>query len=173
MGRDGKSTHWRWIAVGAAAVVVSLILLVVVLRRPPENLTLQRLQSAEERWNESRVADYDLKVVVSGVQKGVHQIKVRGGRVVAMTTGGAEVPEHVWPRWTVEGLFDFLREELANAEDPENTYGVADPSQIVLYAGFDPENGHPRRFLRHVMGRQASVEWRVEEFAPQASEKKS
>ena len=158
-----RTPRTRWTIAGLAAVVVIVGLLVLFLRRPPV-LTLERLQAAEQRWRASRISDYDMRITVSGVQRGVHKIEVRDGKVTGMTTGGAEVARHVWPRWTVEGLFDFLREELANAEDPENAFGVSDPSRVVLYAGFDEQTGYPRRFLRHVMGRQESVEWQIEEF---------
>jgi hypothetical protein len=159
-----------WIAAAAALVLALAVLAALLLRPRMEPLTVERLNAAKQRWQARRPADYDMQIVVSGIQKGVHAIKVRDGDVVDMTTGGAEVPKHVWPRWTVEGLFDFLETELENARDPANTYGVADPNQVVLQADFDEPTGYPRRFLRHVMGRQASVEWEVTEFRPALSD---
>jgi hypothetical protein len=158
-----KSTSLRWTA---AAVLGTLVTLGVVLlvRRPAETLTPARLHAAERRWQASGIRDYAMRLVVSGVQKGVHQVRVRDGRVVAMTTGGAPVAEHVWQQWSVEGMFAFLQQELENAQDPENAYSIADPSHVVLQVGFDEQFGYPRHFLRHVMGRRASIEWEVEEF---------
>lgn len=158
-----KSSRATWALVAVGLVVVAGIV-ALLLRRPAETLTAARLQTAEQRWHASGVSDYEMRIVVSGIQQGTHHIRVRGGRVVEMTTGGAEVPKHVWQRWTVEGLFAFLEEELENAKDPENAYGVEDPSQVILQVTLDKELGYPRHFLRHVMGRQASIEWDVEEF---------
>ena len=144
---------------GAAATVGVLILL-----KPGEPLTEKTLRTAGERWRSRGLENYDLEVEVRGVQKGRHSIQVRGGRVVHMTTGGADAPAHVRKFWTVQGMFDFLAEELRHAAQPEKVYGVSDPSQIVLRAEFDSDLGFPRRFIRHVMGRSVGIEWEVRSF---------
>ena len=81
-----------------------------------------------------------------------------------MTTGGAPAPKHVWEYWDVNGMFQFLTTELDNAERPRAAYGVDDADDVVLRVAFDEQFGYPRRFLRHVMGRSAGIEWRVTAF---------
>lgn len=140
------------VALGAAT-------LLLLLREEGETLTEAGLREARERWEAADVSDYDLAISVRGAQSGDHAVRVRGGVVVSMTTGGEEVPERVRPYWSVDGLFRFLEEELENARRAD------EPSQYVLEAAFDGELGYPRRFLRHVLGGGQGIEWEVTDFS--------
>jgi hypothetical protein len=151
------------VAAGTAAGALTLLFL---FRREGEPLTAAGLEAAEARWRDAGPRDYDLAVSVRGAQSGEHRVEVRGGRVVAMTTGGAPVDPRVWPYWSVEGLFRFLREELAAAERPREAHGADGSAQVVLRVAFDGELGYPRRFLRHVLGGGAGIEWEVTGLAP-------
>ena len=151
-----------WLSV--AAILVIAAVLVIALRPPGEPLTLEKLKAAEKIWRAHKLMNYDMEVEVSGAQQGVHAIRVRGGKVVEMTTGGAKVSSNVWKYWTVQGMFGFLAEELENRITPRRAFGVDDPSQVVLRVHFDTELGYPRRFLRHVRGGGAEILWVVRTF---------
>lgn len=153
---------WFWWAAGLAILLAASALLTLLLREPAPLLTAETLEAAKRRWRDNGPSDYSLEVVVGGTQQGKHSIEVRRGQVLSMTTSGAEVAPHVRDYWSVEGMFEFLGEELANAQQPESAYGVTDRSQVVLRAVFDDRLGYPRRFLRHVMGRDAEIHWRIE-----------
>lgn len=155
----------RKVIVAAALAVgswgVAFVAFVLMMRKPGEPLTAEALHAARRRWADRALRDYDMDVEVSGTQQGRHHIQVRAGRVVRMTTGGADVPEHIWPFWSVDGMFDFLQTELANAADPKRAFGIDDPSAVVLRVHFDPELGYPKHFLRHVLGRRMEIRWEV------------
>ena len=137
----------------AFAVVASAVSLVFLLRGEGSGLTAESLAGARARWKEKGPKSYEFTVVVDGVAQ---RVRVRGGEVVEMTTGGSPVPPHVWKYWTVEGMLTFLDDEWRRA--CEQNRGA------VLRAAFEPELGYPRYFLRHVPGETRSTEWRVTEF---------
>jgi hypothetical protein len=153
---------WFWIAGGLALGIV--VTLLVFVREPGSTLTREGLAAARARWRAAAPADYDLDVATGGVTGARHHVEVRGGEVVGMTTGAAEASRSAWEYWSVEGLFGFLDAELANAEDPR-AYG-GDAGEVVLRVRFDPRYGYPAYFLRHVMGKKLSIEWKVTAFEP-------
>jgi hypothetical protein len=81
-----------------------------------------------------------------------------------MTTGGSDVDPRVWALWTVAGMHDFLARELENREHPDRAHDVSDPEAVTLLARFDPKTGVPVRFLRHIRGQTAGIEWAVTSF---------
>ena len=87
---------------------------------------------------------------------------VRDGRVVSMTAGGVEVPESAWEYWSVDGLFDVLATEVANAASPNPGLGGR---EVALLARFDPTWGYPKFFYRHIMGTSNDIEWEVVSFS--------
>ena len=161
---ETKPRRWRWIAIGLAVAVA--IILTWTLRGPRDRLTREALAAARQKWQQHGPASYVMVADVDSSLKVVHSIRVHDGEVVAMTIEGAkaEVPRHVWKQWSVEGLFSFISDELANAADPQRAYHVDNPSHVVLRATFDPELGYPRHFTRYVVGRSQSIEWTVRSF---------
>ena len=148
--------------IGLAFAVATAALAFFLLREDTPALTDETLADARALWEQNGPASYDLTVEVSGAQEGRHEIEVRDGEVVAMTTGGAPVPERAWRFWTVPGMFRFLAIELENAADPQRVHGT--DVRVVLRAAFDPTYGFPQRFLRHVSGERRSIEWNVRHF---------
>ena len=154
--------HPFWISL-PFAIIASAVVLFFVYREDAAPLTGESLKDARARWAAAGPPDYDLTIVVSGVQEGEHEIEVRNGAVTAMRTGGAAVPRSVWRHWDVPGMFRFLATELENAREPERAHGTN--ASVVLRADFDEQYGYPRRFLRHVTGQRRSIEWKVRAFA--------
>jgi len=154
---------WILVLLGLAAGTATLLFF---LKEEGDPLTREALDKARRVWAEHDIRDYDMTVTVTGRQSGDHKIEVRGGSVATMTTGGAPTPEHVWKYWDVTGMFVFLKTELGNAERPRAAYGVKDADDVVLLVSFDEEYGYPRRFLRHVLGRNTGIEWKVTAFDP-------
>ena len=154
---------WFLVLLGLVAGAATLLFL---LRKEGDPLTREALDKAREVWAKHGIEDYDMSVTVTGRQSGEHRIEVRGGKVAKMTTGGAPAPKHVWEYWDVNGMFQFLKTELGNAERPRAAYGVDDADDVILRVAFDEQFGYPRRFLRHVLGRDAGSEWRITAFEP-------
>jgi hypothetical protein len=61
-------------------------------------------------------------------------------------------------------MHDFLARELENREHPDRAHDVSDPEAVTLLARFDPKTGVPVRFLRHIRGQTAGIEWAVTSF---------
>lgn len=141
-------------------LTLGLVIGFLVLREPSETLTADRLDEARRRWQQEGPVSYVLEVETKGAVGATHRIVVREGEVVEMTTGGRDASRSAWEYWSVEGLFDFLATELANASDPRQAYGSG-VSEVILRARFDPDLGFPSHFLRHILGRQQSIEWNV------------
>jgi hypothetical protein len=153
----------RWIVTGLA--LGAIVALFVALREPGESLTREGLDAARQRWEAAGPTSYEMEVTTGGATGTRQSLVVRDGEVVSMTAGGAEASRSAWEYWTVDGLFGFLETELANAEAPHQAYGVG-RGEVVLRVRFHPQWGYPEFFLRHVMGRKLSVEWRVTGFQP-------
>ena len=147
-------------------VIAGLLDTLWVTREPTAPLTETALEEARALWRRSGPSDYLLELEVGGREDAVHRVEVVGGEVVTMTTGGQPAPERVWSFWTVEGMFESLRTELGHAADPSAAYGVKGQGAVRLRAGFDPEVGLPRRFVRHVEGRPLDIDWSVRIFEP-------
>jgi hypothetical protein len=149
----------------AVAAVVGLALGLVLLRSDasPE-LTPQALDAARRRWQERGPASYELTLQMSGALNDRRRVEVADGVVVAMEIDGRPAAESAWRYASVDGLLEFLEQELRNAQDPPPSLGVTGPGQVVLRAEFDRELGYPRRFLRHLLGRQQSTSWEIVEL---------
>ncbi|MBL8827030.1 MAG: hypothetical protein JNM18_08585, partial [Planctomycetaceae bacterium] len=110
---------------------------------------------------------------ITGRRAGMVVVEVRGGQPVALTRDGV-TPKRVetWQAWTVTGMLETLRLELELAETPQKAFGVAQRSQVILRAEFDPSNGLPRRYQRIIAGADNELSWSITKFAPQATVKK-
>ena len=126
-------------------------------------LDAERLAAARELW-ESRAPDaYTLELEMRRALNELRTVTVHGGRVVDMTAGWVRTPESSWEYWSVEGLFDVLQTELANAADPRRNPSAG---RVALLVKFDPEWGYPSFFYRHTMGSLNDIEWEVVGFHP-------
>ncbi len=151
-----------WLATGLG---VGLLGGWLVAGRGPAPLSADDLAAARQRWKERGPRSYLVEIETRGPAGASQVVEVREGEVVRMTTGGVEASREAWSYWTVEALFSFLDAELANAAESQRVYG-APPGTVVLRARFDARWGFPSAFLRHVLGRRDSVEWRVRRFEP-------
>lgn len=142
----------------AFALVSGAVTLFFLLRREAESPTPEAVAAAHARWKREGPRDYDMVVVVEGAQGGEHRVLVRNGAVVEMTTSGLPVPQHVWPYWSVDGMFEIVAEEARRACEQHR--------DAVLRVEFDATHGYPRRFLRHTVGERTSIEWEVRKFTP-------
>ena len=130
---------------------------------PPE-LTATELADARSRWEEKGPSSYAFELQMGGALDDRRRIEVRDDVVTEMTSDGRLAAESSWEHWSIDAMFGFLETELRNASDPKKTLGVADASQVVLRADFDPELGYPSYFFRHLLGRQQSTQWEVVRF---------
>lgn len=155
----------------AVTVPIALLAIVFVTRwhRLPD-LKVSALDEAERRWQQAALDDYRLHIEIGGRRAGQVEIVVRGGAVVHMTRDGV-TPKRVetWQAWTVPGMFETLRLECESASQPQKSFGVSQPTQVILRGEFDPANGLPRKYQRIVLGADNEMSWTVTRFEPDAA----
>lgn len=161
----GSGSRRRWWVL-AAVVMGTAAGVAVWLQFRPALLTEESLREARARWEAAGPASYVLELEMSGAFSDTRRVEVRDGRVVGMTTDGAEVPVTAWEHWSVEALFGSLATEIANAREPRKIFGGTTQTSVTLRARFDPELGHPTYFLRHVSGTFVDMSWRVVTLEP-------
>ncbi len=159
-----KHSRRGWIILAIAVVAVAIALWAA--RGSDQLLTETALKAARNLWQQAGPAAYDMELfVVTSSEATTYQIKVRDSKVIAMFMGGAEPASRIWPRWSVEGLFDTIRDELDNAADPQQAFGVANASYVILRARFDDRLGYPKRYSRNIAtGSPKSMQWEVRRF---------
>jgi hypothetical protein len=152
---------------GAAALVIPIVYNLGLQLRP------EQLAQARDRWGLRRPADYDLHVLrratnAEGGEDTVESvIEVRAGRVVLVGEehevlygdpslavlagpGLLALPPADLRGYGVEALFDEMEAALrANAASGAHNY---------LTATFDPDSGHPTRYVRRIRGSRERVE---------------
>ena len=132
-----------------------------------EALTETALSNAEERWNQQASGFYRIVVEMTGdrVDAGLFDVVVRDRTVVSLSLNGRPILSERAEDYSVSGLFDILRRELALSEEPM-TLGAPEGYAVHLLARFDSDNGRLIRYLRSVGGTNNSVEIRVTVFEP-------
>ena len=127
-------------------------------------LTLEAVQSAEQKWREAKPDFYSLAVEMQGdrIETNRFDITVRGDEVSIRRDGQVVVPPR--PRdYSMEGWFRMLRQELDLADNPALLGAPAGYSAYPM-ARFDAETGRLIRFQRTVGGTQNSIEINIVGF---------
>lgn len=152
------------LVLGTALTCFGLIgLLAVFAPRSLPALTQERLNAARSRWEEGGPASYHLQIQVKGNAPGLYELTVKEGKVVEATINGRPPARHTWDTWKVPSQFEFIQRELDGAAQPGKVFGV-EGATVVQRAEFDAEYGYPQRYLRHVLGTDLAIEWKVLEF---------
>jgi hypothetical protein len=168
----------RWIVFFVVLGVLCAVAIVVpIVYNLARQLTPEDVAAARARWEEHGPGDYDLHLLVrinedTGGTR--YLIEVRDGEVRMVSAdgeveylapafaavAGPAVSHGPPPAYRVEDLFDHMAKVVeADAASGSRNYVVAD---------FDPDDGHPTRFVRRVAGSGDRLEWvirldRVEE----------
>ena len=160
VGRPAKtrSRAWVWFFVFLAAMATAAVTMPIVY-----NLSLQLrpedLAAARAHWRASGPRDYDLqyqeKITQNGEQSDTEwNVRVRDGRVTAVTCDGEALPATEYANLTVEGQFAEIERglELDLAAGARKNYATA---------AFDLGDGHPTHYVRRVRGTGDRLEWNV------------
>jgi hypothetical protein len=165
--RDRRSTTLvtllRLVAIFLFFIAAAVLLKLFFAERIPE-LTIERLEAAEQLWQQKGPDSYDLEVEIRGARPGSARVEVRDGAVTVATRDGRQLPSWTRDTWSVPGQFDTLQRELELAEDPQHEMMAAPGTQLQLRCDFDPRFGFPRRFHRFATGGAPEVFWRVSSF---------
>lgn len=131
---------------------------VVVWLRSGQALTQEKLAAARQRWEAAGSQNYDMAITVTGRTQAEYHLEVRRGEIQTATLNGQpfldgnnklDVRRAYY--WTVPGLFEVMETELTNTARP-------DAPPCYSQVEFDPQDGHPRRFLRSTSGHNTLIE---------------
>ena len=82
-----------------------------------------------------------------------------------MVRDGVEPKQRrTWDYWSVPGQFETIHIDWEAAKHPQEGFGVAPGTKVVLRAEFDQRYGYPRFYQRILLGTGIHVEWRVTRF---------
>jgi hypothetical protein len=152
------SRRWVWFFLVLAVMSATAIILPIIY-----NLSLQlrpgELAAARQRWKANGPRDYDLQFQEKITEHGESSasewyVKVRDGKVTAVTCDGETLPAAEYPDLTVDGQFAVIEKslQLDLAEGARRNYATA---------AFDLHDGHPTHYVRRVRGSGDRLEWNV------------
>lgn len=137
------------------AFVIGLTVFFFVIREPTEQLTIELLASARQRWRLAKIADYDLRY---RMHESEYAVRCRGGTVIEAQVDGNAAMSRELSNYSVEGLFDILELDLENLADPNGPFGRT-AQQVIVRVRFNREFGYIERYLRSGgMVRGATIE---------------
>src|SRR5665213_241627 len=150
------SRRWVWYFLVLAVMSSTAIILPIIY-----NLSLQlrpdELAAASQRWKANGPRDYDLQFQEKITEHGESSdsewvVKVRDGKVTAVTCDGDTLPAAEYPDLTVDGQFAAIEKglQLDLAEGVRRNYATA---------AFDLHDGHPTHYVRRVRGSGDRLEW--------------
>ena len=126
------------------AFVIGLTAFFFVAREPTEQLTIELLASARQRWRLAKIADYDLQYRMHGSE---YSVRCRDGTVIETRVDGNPAMSLDLSDYSVEGLFDILELDLENLADPNGPFGRT-AQQVIVRVRFNREFGYIERYLR-------------------------
>ncbi len=147
-----KNRNWIWffvtlVLLGAAAVGINWAY------NARQQLTMAQLTAAEDLWDKSGPADYDLivdKTIQSAAGDPIRdriEVKVRKKEVVEALLNGQPIPrrprDDLWAQYDMDGWFGFVERflQMDTARGAPRTFRAAE---------FDPRTGQLLHFTRSV-----------------------
>jgi hypothetical protein len=130
-----------------------------------DTLTPQLLEQAEQKWKTHEPDAYRLIIEMSGdrVETGRFEAAIRGGQVVTLRRNGLGVTLQRGQDYSMEGLFQMLRQELGLAENPA-MLGAPPGYSVYLQARFDDSTGRLVRYRRSVGGTSNAIDVNVVDY---------
>lgn len=130
-----------------------------------DTLTPEILAQAEQTWKANPPATYRLVIEMSGdrVETGRFEAAIRGGEVISLRRNGLVIMPRRGQDYSMEGLFQMLKQELGLAEKPA-MLGAPPGYSVYLQVQFDPNTGRLIRYRRSVGGTSNAIEVKVLEY---------
>lgn len=147
--RKPQNRNWIWfflalVVLGAAAVSINWAY------NARRQLTMKQLEAAEDLWDKTGPADYDLVVdktfqsaYEDAPQKHRIEVRVRKGKVVAAKDETGELAPRLWSDYDMPGWFGFVERFLQIDSAPG-------APKAFRTAEFDTRTGQLLRFTRSV-----------------------
>ena len=148
--------------------LVSVAILVIRTRGRTHSVDLDLLNGAEQRWQESRITNYDLEVEISERQRRHLRVQVRNSEITAVWHNELprENPER-YQAWTIDGMFHVIRTDVEQQLQPHSTAQNASVTRLTIRAEFHPTHGFPQRYIRvehRQQGNNPEISWKIISF---------
>lgn len=161
-----RSRNWLWffLILLALAVAAMGINWWYNLR---QQLTMDQLAAATQRWKERGPADYDItveKTISSAASTGEPEVetimaRVRKGTVLDATLDGRPMERRLWPEYDMPAWFGYVEEFLQRDLAPG-------APRTFRTAVFDPATGAMQHFRRRVSGTRERQELKIRVAPP-------
>jgi Family of unknown function (DUF6174) len=156
-----------WILLAAGCLILGGMvgLFMAVSQRPPV-MDAHQFDMARKRWDENRIPNYRVEIVVEGAQPATYVVEVRDGTAVkALRNGNPLTQLRTFATWSVDGMFGTLESDVASLESQLEKSGASgSPPTLMLRAEFDPKYGYPKRYFRADWQRNLETLWTVTRF---------
>jgi hypothetical protein len=131
-----------------------------------DTLTPELLDQAQQKWKAHQPPSYRLVVEMSGdrIETGRFEASVRGSEVVSLRRNGLVIMPGRGQDYSMDGLFQMVRQELGLAEKP-SMLGAPAGYSVYVQAQFDESTGRLMRYRRIVGGTSNTIEVKVLEYA--------
>jgi hypothetical protein len=165
--RAGRSSRWIWYFVALALVTLVLLgwlaLFIQQRLQPTEQLHLEELVAARQRWTAKGPKNYQMLYAVTrggGASADTFFVEVREGKVTKVVLNEREhLPKEQLGYHSMGALFNDIEIFLKRDAQPG--------APGTLCRGyFHRDDGHLMLFVRRVIGGPESVEIEVKEFRP-------
>lgn len=132
----------------------------------PAVLTAADFEVAKKKWEERRLANYDIEIVVKGAQPATYTVEVRDGTAIkALRNGNPLTQQRTFATWSVDGMFGTMESDVASLEQQKTQQAkTGELPTLMLRAEFDPMYGFPKRFFRADWQRNLETSWTVTRF---------
>ena len=130
-----------------------------------DTLTPELLNEAGQKWKVARPGSYRIVIDMSGdrVEAGRFEATIRDGEVVSLRRNGSVISPGRGQDYSMDGLFQMLRQEMGLAEKP-SVLGAPAGYSVYMQAQFEENTGRLIRYSRSVGGTSNAVEIDVVEY---------
>jgi len=160
-----RAAYW-----GAAITFLASVTILVIRTRGRTNaVDLDLVNTAEQRWQQAKITDYDLEIEISERQRRHLRVQVRDSEITAVWHNDQlrENPER-YQAWTIDGMFHVIRTDVEQQLQPHNTAQNTGLTRLTLRAKFHPAHGFPQRYIRvehRQQGNNPEISWKITSFA--------
>jgi hypothetical protein len=165
-----RKSHFTRAACWGAVItfLVSLSILVIRVRGRMTPVDSASLNSAEQRWQQANITDYDLEIEISERQRRHFRIEVRDSHINAIWHNDRprENPER-YQAWTIEGMFQVIRTDVDQQLQSQPARTNSAVSGLTIRAEFHPTHGFPQRYIRvehRQQGNNPEISWKITSF---------
>ena len=128
-----------------------------------EPLVRGALEAGEQLWKMQGRSDYTLYLEIAGdkIKSGEFVAEVKGNKLISVTRNGQalKTPDNFY---TIEGLFNFLHDEIDLGRSPARYFNAPADSKVHQFMLLDKELGYPKRYVRSVFGTKHNITLEIE-----------